>query len=194
LRRHRIIASIGHSNASYNEALEGIRAGISHATHTFNAMSGLESRSPGVTGAVLDSAAVTAEVIADLVHVHGSGVEVLLKTKGIDDIIFVTDSVTHARHGGAKKSLGAYRFENGRLAGSCLTMNRAVANAAATLKLSVPEVVRPATLNPARLLGIAARKGSVGVGKDADIVIFDAKFDVKLTMIKGDIIHRARGI
>ena len=194
LRKNRVLASIGHSNATYAEALGGIRAGVSHATHMFNAMSGLDSRSSGVIGAVLENDEVTAEAILDLVHITGALFRTLIKKKGIDRVILITDSIEHGLPGGVARRKGAYRFKSGRIAGSYLTMNRAVGNACKAAGLSVPEAVRLATLNPARLLGLEKRKGSLGAGKDADIVIFDKFFNVKLTIINGDIIYRARGI
>ncbi len=194
LRKRNIIASIGHSDATCGEALKGIRTGISHATHVFNAMSGLDNLPPGVVGAVLASGKVTAEVILDLAHVHKALFRALIERKGTDRVILVTDSIRSELPGNAAKRGGAYRLRSGRIAGSYLTMNRAIGNACRAGDLSIPEAVRLATLNPARLLGLGKKKGSLGAGKDADIVIFDKRFNVKLTMINGNIVYRARGI
>ena len=189
LRRKKIIASIGHSNASYEEALLGIDSGISHATHVFNAISQLEGRSPGAIGAILASGRVTAEVILDLVHFHKALFKLLVAAKGLDRVILITDSVVSGAPYGARLLEGAYRFGDGRLAGSCLTMNRAAANAVREGGLSIQEAVRLAAANPGRAIGVYGKKGSLEVGKDADLVIFDKGFDVKLTIIRGEIAY-----
>ena len=188
LRRKGIIASIGHSDADYEEALSGIGAGITHATHTFNAMSPLERRSPGVAGAVLEADNVSAEIILDLVHVHKSLFKLLVATKGPDRVILVTDSVACEVPPGSGFREGAWRLKGGRLAGSALTMNRAVRNAMRAGGLSLHEAVRLATVNPAIALGVYEKKGSLEAGKDADIVMFNEKLDVKLTIISGNVV------
>lgn len=196
LRKNNIIASIGHSDATYEEALNGIDSGITHATHTFNAMSGLDRREPGAVGAVMLDDRVTAEIILDLIHVHKALFELLLKSKGIDKVIITTDSIAALGKIGDSPcfSGGAYRFEDGRLAGSALTMIRGLKNAVQGCGLNMVEAVRLITLNPARLLGIEDRKGSIDTGKDADIVIFDKEFEVKMTMIRGRIAYRKGNI
>jgi N-acetylglucosamine-6-phosphate deacetylase len=214
LHRHKIIASIGHSDATYESAIEGIDAGITHSTHTFNAMSGLDPstkargrarthreldrREPGVVGAVLSDDRVTTEVILDLIHIHRALFELLLKLKKSGNVIVVTDSlaameVIHNCNQNIRAKGGAYRFEDGRLAGSSLTMIGALKNAVKSANLSLWEALKTITLNPARLLGIEEEKGSIAAGKDADIVIFDKEFDVKMTMIRGKIAYRKYG-
>ena len=194
LRKHKIIASIGHSDATYESAIEGIDAGITHCTHTFNAMSGLDKREPGVVGAILMDDRVAAEVILDLIHVHRALFELLLKLKKKNNVIMVTDSLTSEiaspAFGGLAMTGGAYRFKDGRLAGSSLTMIGALKNAVKSAKLSLQEALNTITLNPAKLLRIEGSKGSIAPGKDADIVIFDKEFDVKMTMIRGRIAYR----
>jgi len=187
LRKHRVIASIGHSDATYESAVEGIDAGIDHATHTFNAMSGIDRREPGVVGAVLLDDRVTAEIILDLVHVHRALFRLLLKSKKRDKVIVVTDSLVSAPPQDTKASGGAYRFSDGRLAGSSLTMIGALKNAVKSANLSLQEALATITLNPAKLLDIEKTKGSIAAGKDADITVFSKEFDVKMTMIRGRI-------
>ncbi len=207
LRKHKIIVSIGHSDATYESAIGGIDAGITHATHTFNAMSGMDHsaslrvhgersrtmdrRQPGVVGAVLMDDRVTAEVILDLIHVHRALFGLLLKLKKSDKVIMVTDSLVSETIStpGVAMAGGAYRFKNEKLAGSSLTMIGALKNAVKSANLSLPEALDTITLNPARLLGVEANKGSIAAGKDADIVIFDKEFDVKMTMIRGKIVY-----
>jgi len=204
LRKHKIIASIGHSDATYESAIEGIDAGITHATHTFNAMSGIDRREPGVVGAVLMDDRVTAEVILDLIHAHGALFGLLLKSKKRDKVVVVTDSlasteVVHSRRvglnlpygmlKGIRMTGGAYRFKDGKLAGSSLTMIGALKNAVKYCGLPLLDAIRLITLNPAKLLGVDNKKGLIGAGKDADIVIFDKDFNVKATIVRGKIAY-----
>lgn len=228
LRKNGIIASIGHSAASYEKAIEGIDSGVTHATHTFNAMSGIDPstslrvdgersrtidrREPGVVGAVLMDDRVTAEIILDLVHVHKALFGLLMKAKGKEKIIIITDSISSeiasARFAGLAMTRkmepvpilkpvpiftgGAYRFQNGRLAGSSLTMIGALKNAVTDCNVPLSDAIRFITLNPARLLGVEKSKGSIAPGKDADIVVFDKEFNVKATIIRGRIAYKAR--
>ncbi len=193
LHKNGIIASIGHSDATYEEAIEGISAGIGHATHTFNAMSGIDRREPGAVGAILLDDRITAEVIPDLVHVHNALLRLLFKIKKKDKITMVTDSLAAELPEGVEKSGGAYRFKDGRLAGSTLTMIGALKNAVTACNVPLSDAIKAVTLNPAKLLGAEDRKGSIAAGKDADIVIFDREFDVKATLIRGKIAHRKKG-
>lgn len=189
-----IVASIGHTNATYSEATAAIQAGVSHSTHTFNAMSKLEARDPGTVGAVLSSDTVYAEVIADGIHVHPSNVHLLIKLKGTARTILVTDAVkptgTKAKEfemGGIKAAVrdGAVLTPEGRLCGSTLTMDRAIRNVHSWTNLSIPEIIRMASLNPAQQLGIAKTAGSLVEGRDADIVILDKQLNVKATYVRG---------
>lgn len=188
-----VIASIGHSNATSTEAKEGFARGIRHATHLYNAMRKPARTDPGVVGAVLSDRRVAAEVIADFVHIPRRICRRLIRAKGIDRTVLVTDSVRALRQPGVRKREGAYRFADGRLAGSALTMIGAVRNAVRGCGCTVPEAVRMAALNPARLLGCERVKGSIATGKDADIVIFDEDFDVKMAVVRGRIAYRKRG-
>jgi len=194
LCKNGVIPSIGHSDATYESAQEGIDAGIRHATHTFNAMSPLDRRFPGVIGAVLLDNRVTAEIILDLVHVHRALFALLAKLKNKDNLVIITDSIVSEPHKGTARMGGAYRFEDGRLAGSALNMIEALKNAVIKCNLSLSDALRLITLNPARFLGIEDKKGSIGEGKDADIVIFDKDFDIKATIICGKIAYRKRKI
>ncbi len=189
-----IVLSIGHTNASYSEARAGIEAGISHSTHTFNAMSPLQARNPGAVGAVLSSNDVYAEVICDGIHVHPSNVHLLTEVKGPARTILVTDAVKPAGTGirefeiaGIKATVhdGAVRTPEGKLCGSILTLDKAIRNVRAWTNLSLPEIIRMASLNPAKQLGIAETTGSLAEGKDADVVILDQELKVKATFVRG---------
>ena len=190
LRKDGIIASIGHSDANYEKAVEGIDAGIMHATHIFNAMSSLDRREPGVVGAVLSEEKVVAEIILDFIHVHKALFGLLLKLKRRDKIIIITDSL--AAEGIHSLVGGAYRFEDGRLAGSSLTMIDALKNAVKNCGVALEDAINMITLNPAELLGVEGTKGSIAAGKDADIVVFSKEFDVKMTMIRGKIAYSCK--
>ncbi len=192
LAGNEVIASIGHSYATYDEAKKGMRAGIRHATHVFNAMRGMDSREPGVAGAALSDDRVFVEVILDFIHVHETLFALLVQAKDIDKVILVTDSVKALTQKGVKYSRGAYRFPDGKLAGSSLSMIKAVKNAVAC-GVKLPEAIRFATLNPATLLGVQAGKGSIASGKDADLVIFDKKFNIKMAIVRGKIMYQRKG-
>jgi len=191
------IPSLGHSDATYEETIKALDGGVALFTHLFNAMRPLHHREPGAVGAALDSDAMV-ELIADGIHVHPAIVRLLLKAKGIDNICLVTDSISAAGLKDGEYSLGGLdvfvkgeeaRLTDGTLAGSTLTMDRAVKNFIEFTDVSLPKAVRAASLNPARLLGIDGRKGSLKAGQDADIVIFDEGFNIHYTIIGGEIVY-----
>lgn len=171
-----IVPAIGHSQATYREVEECAKRGLKHVTHLFNAMPGFDHSEPGLIGAALNSKRLTFDIIADGIHVHPANVKFVIKTKGIDGVILISDNVCKARS------------QNGRLAGSVLNLNQAVKNIMKFADIDLHDAVKMVTLNPAKLLGIQDRKGSLQVGKDADIVIFDDNLKVKYTIIKGNIV------
>lgn len=198
LVREGIVVSCGHSNADYEETIAGIEEGITQATHTFCAMSGLHHRAPGVVGAILTSDKVVSEIIADGVHVHPPVMRLLIKTKGIERIVLITDCVQalglpegEYNLGGLKVTYreGTIRIDKDTLAGSVLTMNKAVENVVRLVGLSLREALFMATLNPARVLKIDHKKGSLQEGKDADLVIMDKNFKVVMTIVEGKIVY-----
>ena len=189
------VVSIGHSEADYAHAILAFESGVSHATHLYNAMSGFLPREPGVIGAVLDSDGVTAELIADGVHVHPAALRLAVRQKGPDRICLVTDSMNASglgdgdfRMGGLEVSVkdGQARLkDSGALAGSVLTLNRAVANIVEWTGLPVPQAVRMASLTPARVLGLDGELGSLETGKRANVAVFDRDFNVVATILRG---------
>lgn len=192
-----VVSAMGHTNATYGQASAAIERGISYATHTFNAMRGLGHREPGAAGAVLESADVVAEIIADGRHLHPAMVRIILKMKGIDGIILATDCMQALDSTGKAFRVsgeevrvrdGAPRFSSGVLCGSVLTMNRAVKNLMEFTGVGLTEAIKPATINPAKLLKLERRKGSLSVGKDADMVVFDDNLDVALVIVGGKVI------
>ena len=198
LKRRGVVVSIGHSNATYEETLAGIRAGISHATHVFNGMRELHHREPGVLGAVLSCDNMTASLIADGIHVHPAAMKVLVKAKGTDKIVLITDSVVAGLRNGTYKlagqdvvlSDGVCTLKSGRsLAGSSLSMNKAVRNMIELVGVPIQDALAMATINPAKAIGIDKRKGSIDIGKDADIIVIDEKINVYATLVKGKAVH-----
>lgn len=199
LKSKGVVASIGHCDATSDQALEGIEAGITSATHTYNAMKPIHHREIGTVGAVLLSDHIYAEIIADLVHVSPNAIKLLLKCKGKDKIVAITDGI-EAKHlsdglyhlGGQEvivKNAEA-RLEDGTLAGSTLKMNVALKNLLRVTGLSFTDVVDLATKNPAINLNIAAHKGNIAIGKDADFAVVDHEFNVYYTIAEGHMIYQ----
>jgi N-acetylglucosamine-6-phosphate deacetylase len=192
-----IVLSMGHTNSDYETALEAVRAGISNASHIFNAMPPFHHRSPGVVGAVLKSN-ISFELIADTLHVHPAIFQILLNAKGKDKMILTTDSMRAGFMKAGDWELGGQkvivdnnsaRLNDGTLAGSILTLNRAVLNILKYTDLEIYEAVALASLNPAKLINTDNSKGSIKIGKDADLIIFDEELKVDLSISGGKIIY-----
>lgn len=197
LAERHIVVAAGHTEADYSTMKAAFAAGLSHAVHLFNGMGPLHHREPGPVGAVLSTPGVTCEVIADGHHLHPAVVQLVVSLKAPHDIVLVTDAmratglpdgpydlgglVVHVR-GGVTKT------ETGSLAGSTLTMLKAVQNAVAFTGLPLASVIAWATVNPARLLGLNATKGEIAAGKDADITVLDQDFNVVLTIVEGTVV------
>lgn len=199
LKERGITVSIGHSDATYEEALAGFEAGITHATHTYNGMRGLHHREPGVLGAILATPGIWAELIADLVHVHPGAIKVLLRSVGMDQIVLITDAVQATGLPDGEYMLGdqkifvqegAARLAEGNLAGSTLTMLRAIRNMIDKVGVSIPDAFRMASLNPAKSIGLADM-GWVQEGNRADFAILTENFEVQKTIIAGNIAYSA---
>jgi N-acetylglucosamine-6-phosphate deacetylase len=198
LKKNGFVVAIGHSDATYEEALESFKKGISHTTHLFNAMRGFDHREPGVAGAVLDSDEVSAELIADGIHLHPASLRLAVASKGPEKICLVTDSLKATGEGDGVYYWGDREIEvKGRratlkgtdvLAGSVLTMNRAVKNMIDWTGISVNQAVNMASLNPARVLGLEDEIGSIGASKYANLAILDRNFNVLETMYRGEFV------
>jgi N-acetylglucosamine-6-phosphate deacetylase len=185
-----LVVAVGHTDASYEQTIAAIERGARHAIHVFNGMRPFFHRDTGVLGAVLTRHEMTAEVIADGVHVDPPALELLLKAKGIDQVILVSDgtAATAMPEGTYRLGMlevmvsgGVCRDAEGRLAGSTLTLDRAVRH---MTSLGVPlcDSVRMATLNPARRLGLEANRGCLVPGADADLVFLDDRLRVVAVM------------
>lgn len=189
-----VVISMGHTSADYDTALRSTQVGVKHATHLFNAMTPLAHRAPGVVTAALKSDA-SCEVIVDTFHVNSCFYDILWKLKG-RKLCFITDCLPAGGLPYGEYTLGGAkiiyrdivcRLEDGTVAGSVLHLNQGVWNVYTNSEIPLNECVNGASLNPATTLGIQNRKGSLEVGKDADIIITDGTFNVQKTIIGGEI-------
>ena len=191
--RRGICVSIGHSDAKLQQAWGAIKAGARHATHTFNAMRALDHRDPGVLGAVLTDRTVTADIIVDGIHVDPAVVDLFMRAKGLDGAVLITDAISATGMPEGTYMLGGFAVQvhdgrcefEGRLAGSVLTLDKAVRNTMKFAGISLQHAIRMASLNPARVLGIEKRKGTLSVGADADIGVFTSVGEVVRTIVGG---------
>ena len=186
-RRRGIAASLGHSDDDGTATARAVKAGARAVTHVFNAMRPLHHRQPSLLGAALTEPRLTTMVILDGVHVSPAAFRLLLQAKGPERIALVTDSIRQ-QGGDVVARRGAYYTTSGTLAGSRLTMIDAVRNAVRFGGASVIDAARMASEVPARLLGDRVR-GSVSVGKRADLVVFDRQFHVQLTIVGGHVVY-----
>ncbi|MFI5978031.1 N-acetylglucosamine-6-phosphate deacetylase [Streptomyces sp. NPDC051452] len=196
LAEHGVIAAIGHTDATYEQTVQAIDAGATVATHLFNAMPALGHRSPGPIAALLEDERVTVELINDGTHLHAAALELAFHHAGADRVAFITDAMDAAGIGDGRYMLGplevevsegvARLVEGGSIAGSTLTLDRAFKRAVTVDGLSVADTVTALSTNPARLLGLSDRVGSLEPGKDADLVLLDADFGLKGVMRQGE--------
>jgi N-acetylglucosamine-6-phosphate deacetylase len=184
-----IVVSLGHTDATYDQAMDAIHHGARHAAHVFNAMRPFSHRESGVLGAVLTSPEVTAELIADGVHVDAAAMQLLIKAKSNGGVVLVSDGTAATGMPDGSYRLGNFdvlvkggvvRNADGKLGGSALTLDRALRNIVA-LGIPLDEAVRMLTLYPARVLGIDSRKGVLAPGADADLVFLNN--DLQLTKV-----------
>ncbi|WP_319536454.1 N-acetylglucosamine-6-phosphate deacetylase [uncultured Vibrio sp.] len=192
-----VVVSIGHTNATYAEARKGFEAGISFATHLFNAMTPMVGREPGVVGAIYDTPEVYAGIIADGFHVDYANIRIAHKIKG-EKLVLVTDAtapaganIDHFIFVGKKVYYrdGKCVDENGTLGGSALTMIEAVQNTVEHAGIALDEALRMATLYPATAIGVEDRLGRVRTGMVANLTVFDRDFNVKATVVNGQYEH-----
>jgi len=192
-----MVVSIGHTDATYEQARAAVAHGAHHATHVYNAMRPFTHRDPGVIGAVLTTPEINAELIADGIHVDEIAMKVLLQAKGPDGVVLISDGLSATGMPDGKYTLGGMevtvsggvcRSAEGRLAGSTLTLDRALRN---VVKLGVPfaSAVRMLTLNPAKVLGIEFKKGALRSGADADIVLLNDSLEITQVWARGITVH-----
>ncbi len=188
-----LLVSMGHTDATYDEARRAIGGGARHATHVFNAMRPFSHRETGVLGAVLTDATVATELIADTVHVDPAAMRLLIAAKGVAGVIVVSDATAATGMPDGKYRLGTMevavaggvcRSTEGRLAGSTLTLDRGLRNIL-SLGIPLPAALQMLTLNPARSLGVEKRKGTLAVGADADMVLMNKQHEVVQVFTRG---------
>ncbi|CAL9493749.1 N-acetylgalactosamine-6-phosphate deacetylase [Streptomyces sp. enrichment culture] len=195
LTDHGVIAAIGHTDATYEQTVQAVEAGATVATHLFNAMPPLGHRAPGPVTALLEDERVTVELINDGVHLHPAALRLAFRHAGAARVAFVTDAMDAAGFGDGRYLLGPLEVEveggvarlvdGGSIAGSTLTLDRAFQRAVTVDGLPVEDAVAALSANPARLLGLDDRIGSLEPGKDADLVVLDAGFALRGVMRRG---------
>ncbi|AZS73551.1 N-acetylglucosamine-6-phosphate deacetylase [Streptomyces lydicus] len=201
-----VIAAVGHTDSSYDATREAIDAGATVATHLFNAMPALGHRAPGPIAALLEDERITVELINDGTHLHPAVLQLAVREAGAERVAFITDAMGAAGMNDGMYPLGPMQVEvrdgiarisegptAGSIAGSTLTLDRAFKRAVTLDGLTVDQAVQALSANPARLLGIEDRAGSLQTGKDADLVVLDASYDVVGVMRRGEWLVRPKG-
>ena len=192
-----IVLSICHSDATYNKAKEAKDLGVTNITHLFNGMTPLNHREPGVVGLGLISD-MYCELIADKIHINPALFQFIIDNKGKDKLVLVTDSMRAGCMPDGEYDLGGQtvyvkdnsaRIASGSLAGSVLTLNRAVYNFKENTNLNIYEAINLASLNPAKSINVDNQKGSLEIGKDADIAIFDENMNCLTTIVEGEVVY-----
>ena len=191
--RRKVCVSIGHSDAEMPIAQGAVKAGARHATHTFNAMRPLDHRDPGIIGEVLTDDRLSADIIADGIHVSPAVVQLFLQAKGSERAVLITDAISATGMPDGRYQLGPIEVDvkdgrctsGGSLAGSVLTMDRAVRNVTQFARWSLKDAVRVATFNPAQAVGLARQHGLLASGANADFVVLGANGEVQKTIVRG---------
>jgi len=199
--RRGVTFSVGHTNATYEQVAAAVARGARHMTHTYNAMSPLNHRAPGAVGAALALAGFAAELIADEVHVHPAAMNALVRARGADEVVLVTDSVRPTGTGtdfvgeqqGRRIEIrdGAMRLDDGTLVGSVLTMDVALRNVLRITGRPLTELWPMVSRNPAAAAGIGDRTGRLEAGLDADLVVLDDELRVIRTLVRGRTVFEA---
>jgi N-acetylglucosamine-6-phosphate deacetylase len=188
-----VVPVIGHSNATFEQVAQAVRLGLTHATHSFNAMRPLHHREPGVVGAVMYFDQIVAQLIADGVHVHPAVIAILLRIKGVERVALVSDAAPLAglpdgeyewEHKAVFVRDGSCRLADGTLAGAHALLDTGVRNLVSLVGLPLEQALVPATRVPARVLGL--HKGRLAAGYDADVVLLDSDLRPALTLVRGE--------
>ncbi len=192
-----IVLAAGHSNATYDDMMEAVQAGILHSTHFFNAMRRLHHRDPGVVGAIMIYPNIACEIIADGYHLHAAIVKLLRRVKPVHKIVLVTDCLrpTGQKEGKLLANNEEVHLKDGlfhkcgddTIAGSALTMIQGVKNLVEDMDVPMEDALRMSSCNPATVISKQIETGYIMPGRDADIVVFDENYNVRMTMVKGDI-------
>ncbi len=188
LLQNNIIVSAGHSNARYGEAIDGFYQGIPAATHLFNAMSPLQSREPGLVGAIYDNPDVRSSIVCDGIHVDFASVRISKKVMG-DRLFFITDAVAEVQYGEYIHVFKGdrYTLPDGTLSGSALTMLQAVKNGVEKAGIPLPEALRMASMYPANLARLEAKRGCIRPGAHADLILLDDQLNLLQVIVDGEV-------
>jgi N-acetylglucosamine-6-phosphate deacetylase len=197
--KHNIVASFGHSDADYDATRAGLDVGITHATHLYNTMRGVHHRDPGPVPALLERPEVTVQIICDGHHLHPDMVRYIYRQFGPGRCVCITDGMRtlglpdgrYTYYGKEFESKeGAARFLDGTLIGTTFDLRRMLLNYLEYTGCTLAETVQACSSNPARVLGLANRKGTIAEGLDADLVLLDEDFSVHTTIIGGNIVYQ----
>ncbi|MBE5780575.1 MAG: N-acetylglucosamine-6-phosphate deacetylase [Clostridiales bacterium] len=206
MRDKGIVVSIAHSKSGYDLMMEAMEHGVTHATHLYNVMTGLHHRRPGITGACLSNDMIDCELICDTIHVHPAAMEIAIRCKGYDRIAIITDltmagledgdyvrpdGVLLEVKDGICRMKGADPNQDNTMSGSCFLQNVGVRSVYKVLGHPLEAAVRMATISPAKMMGLDSFTGSLEVGKDADIVVFDDDVNILETIVKGTTVYKA---
>ncbi len=200
-RARGLTLSVGHSHATYDQVMAAVAAGLTHATHLFNAMGGFHHRWLDTAGAVLSRDEITAETILDYIHLHPAAVRIIARVKGPGRMALITDAMPAAglpegEHDWDGRRItvrqGLVQLPDGTVAGSVLTMDRGLRNLVSA-GIPLGDALTMAAATPARSIGLAHRKGSVACGLDADLVVLNQDLQVQLTMVRGTVVSRTEG-
>lgn len=200
LRKRGIVAAAGHTDATYEEIMAAYEVGLNHSVHMFNAMTPLHHRKPGTAGAILSTPGISAEIIADGVHVHHAAIRLLASVKTGSNLVLITDAMSAAGLGDGDYMLGdlpvvvkdnvcTLRDSEGTLAGSTLTMIRGFRHLVREIGLTVERASQAASGNPAKLIRIDHLTGSVETGKQADLLLVDRELELQRVWVKGRFIR-----
>lgn len=199
-RARGVVASVGHTQASYEQVLAAVALGARQMTHTFNAMTGLHHRKPGAAGAALSEDALVCEIIADNIHLHPAVIALIVRAKGPERAVLVTDAISGAGMPDGSYALGGQpitvargmaALADGTLAGSVLTLDVALRNALEATGLPLSALWRISSANAARQIGLGGRKGTLAPGYDADVALLDSTLNVQATIVGGQIVYQA---
>ncbi|MBE5780577.1 MAG: N-acetylglucosamine-6-phosphate deacetylase, partial [Clostridiales bacterium] len=206
MRDKGVVVSIAHSKSGYDLMMEAMEHGVTHATHLYNVMTGLHHRRPGITGACLSNDMINCELICDTLHVHPAAMEIAIRCKGFDRLAMITDlSMAGLEDGdyerangivievkdGIARLKGSDPSQDNTMSGSCITQNVGIRSVHKLLGHALHDAFRMATISPAKMMGLDSFTGSLEVGKDADIVIWDDDFNALETIVKGTTVYKA---
>ncbi|WP_349407681.1 N-acetylglucosamine-6-phosphate deacetylase [Pseudalkalibacillus sp. SCS-8] len=201
ITKRNVVASIGHSNGTYEEVQKGLAAGASQFTHLYNGMRGMHHREPGVVGAAFLCRDILTEIITDGLHSAPEMVHFAYELKGRENLLMITDSMRAKCLNDGVYELGGQNvrvngdkatLEDGTLAGSVLTMQSAFMNMKTFTGANLEDLIHMTSINPAKQYGVYDRKGSIDIGKDADLIILDENDDLKMTICRGQIAYSKR--